>query len=441
VEWLPFGMATSNTLTRFARPILRKRYLMARAERWRRRALFIFGGIAVGLAAVVLAKLSDLAQWLFGQTTAKYPLAPLALTPLGFIVATYAARHWFKNSQGSGIPQTIAAHRVASVSAREQLVSFRTALGKLLLTVWGLLCGASTGREGPTVQIGASIMFLAGKWAPRHQAGLVVAGAAAGVAAAFNAPLAGIMFGIEEMSRSFERHTAGLILAAVVAAGFTAIALAGNYSYFGTPDTSVSIRDWLPILLCGIAGGILGGVFSRVLIAAGTPIWKRRLGQSSRIGRVAFVVVCALVVVACGFVSHGSIYGTGYQQVRAALDGRESLSALFMPLKFLSTAASSISGIPGGIFSPSLSIGAGLGKEVSLLFSTADHNMLIMVGMVAFLAGVVHAPITAFVIVIEMTNDHAMLIPLMAAALIAHGTSQLICREGVYHALAKNYLA
>jgi len=363
------------------------------------------------------------------------------LTPLGFIVATYAAQNWFKNSQGSGIPQTIAAHRIASISAREQLVSFRTALGKLLLTVWGLLCGASTGREGPTVQIGASIMFLAGKWTPRHQAGLIVAGAAAGVAAAFNAPLAGIMFGIEEMSRSFERHTAGLILAAVVAAGFTAIALTGNYTYFGTPSTSVSIRDWLPILLCGMTGGILGGVFSRVLIARGTPIWKRRLGQSSRLGRVVFVVVCALVVVACGFASHGSIYGTGYQQVRAALDGREPLSALFMPLKFLSTAACSISGIPGGIFSPSLSIGAGLGKEVSLLFSTADHNMLIMVGMVAFLAGVVHAPITAFVIVMEMTNDHAMLIPLMAAALIAHGTSQLICREGVYHALAKSYLA
>jgi H+/Cl- antiporter ClcA len=92
------------------------------------------------------------------------------------------------------------------------------------------------------VQIGASIMFVAGKWAPRHQAGLIVAGAAAGVAAAFNAPLAGIMFGIEEMSRSFERHTAGLIPTVVVAAGFTAIALIGNYSYFGTPIVAVSLR-------------------------------------------------------------------------------------------------------------------------------------------------------------------------------------------------------
>src|SRR5689334_12444259 len=111
-------MFAPHRLSRFARPMLRRRYLLARAERWRRRALFVFGGIAVGLAAVVLAKLADLAQWLFAQITSKYSLAPLAITPLGFVVATYAAQHWFKNSQGSGIPQTIAAHRVASVSAR-----------------------------------------------------------------------------------------------------------------------------------------------------------------------------------------------------------------------------------------------------------------------------------------------------------------------------------
>jgi H+/Cl- antiporter ClcA len=434
-------MAVSELFERFGRQFFRKRYLLARAERWHRRALFILGGILVGVAAVALAKLSDIAQGLFGRLTSEYRFAPLLLTPLGFIVAAYAARHWFQNSQGSGIPQTIAAHRVASLSAREKLVSFRTALGKLLLTVWGLLCGASTGREGPTVQIGASIMFAVGKWAPRHQAGLIVAGAAAGVAAAFNAPLAGIMFGIEEMSRSFERHTAGLILAAVVAAGFTAIALFGNYTYFGTHVGTVSTRDWAPILLCGISGGLLGGLFSRLLIAVASPIWKRRLGGQTRTGRLTFVAICALVVVACGLASHGDVYGTGYHQVRAALDGREPLSIFFMPLKFLSTTACSISGIPGGIFSPSLSIGAGLGADLARLFSSTDQTMLILVGMVAFLAGVVHAPITAFVIVMEMTNNHAMLIPLMAAALIAHGTSRLICREGVYHALSRSYLA
>lgn len=433
-------MVDNRSVQQLARPYIRKRYVLITAERWRRRALFICGGIAVGIAAVVLAKLSDVAQLLFAHMSSEWVFAPLLVTPVGFIVASYASRHWFKNSQGSGIPQTIAAHRVASVSARERLVSFRTAVGKLLLTVWGLLCGASTGREGPTVQIGASIMFAAGKWAPRHQAGLVVAGAAAGVAAAFNAPLAGIMFGIEEMSRSFERHTAGLIVAAVVAAGFTALALVGNYTYFGTPGAIVSRSDWLPILICGICGGLLGGLFSKLIIAAAAPRWKRRLGGDSRRGRITFVVVCALIVVACGFASHGNVYGTGYQQVRAALDGREALSALFMPLKFLATTACSISGIPGGIFSPSLSIGAGLGADLALLFSSSDQNMLILVGMVAFLSGVVHAPITAFIIVMEMTNDHAMLIPLMAASLIAHGTSRLICREGVYHALAKQYL-
>jgi H+/Cl- antiporter ClcA len=130
--------------------------------------------------------------------------------------------------------------------------------------------------------------------------------------------------------------------------------------------------------------------------------------------------------VACGFASHGTVYGTGYQQVSAALDNRAALSAFFMPLKLISTAACSISGIPGGIFSPSPSIGAGIGADLSQLFTASNQNMLILVGMVAFLAAV-HAPITAFIIVMEMTNDHAMLIPLMAAALMGsrHITAHL----------------
>src|SRR5262249_55235871 len=153
-------------------------------------------------------------------------------------------------------------HRTANPESRERLVSLRVAAGKLLMTVFGLACGASTGREGPTVQIGAAIMFAAGKLTPRVQSGLIVAGSAAGVAAAFNAPLAGIMFGIEEMSRSFERRTGTLIIATVITAGLTSIALLGNYAYFGSSSGSIAVADWLAVPICGIFGGILGGLFS-----------------------------------------------------------------------------------------------------------------------------------------------------------------------------------
>jgi H+/Cl- antiporter ClcA len=131
--------------------------------------------------------------------------------------------------------------------------------------LFGLLCGASVGREGPTVQIGASIMLAIGRFSPRRQPGLILAGAAAGVAAAFNTPLAGIVFGIEEMSRAFETRTSSLIIAAVIGAGLTSLALMGNYTYFGTSPMGLRNGiDWFAIPLCGEVGGLAGGLFSRV---------------------------------------------------------------------------------------------------------------------------------------------------------------------------------
>jgi H+/Cl- antiporter ClcA len=401
--------------------------------------MFVLGGATVGATAVALAVLADKAQLKFAQFASLWWI-PFVLTPLGFGLCAYIATRWFRGSQGSGIPQTIAAHRSANPRTRNQLVSLRVACGKIALTVLGLLCGASMGREGPTVQIGAAIMFSVGKLSPRTQPGLIVAGCAAGVAAAFNAPLAGIMFAIEEMSRSFERHTSGLIIAAVIAAGLMAMWLLGNYTYFGSTSGSIARADWLAVVICGIFGGLAGGIFSRILIAASSAAWRQRFRLNSMRGAVSFAMLCGLAVVICGALSGSAIYGTGYTQVKAALVGSQPLQWYFMPLKFCATVFSSISGIPGGIFSPSLAIGAGLGSEIAPWFPSSSVGLLMLLGMVGYLAGVVQAPMTAFVIVTEMTNDHAMLMPLMAAALLAHASSRLVCPEGLYHALARNFL-
>ena len=197
----------------------RLRSVKVTSERWQRRTIFVLGGIAVGAAAVGLALLADWAQLAFAALVAKSRYAPLLVTPLGFALSVFLTNRFFPNSQGSGIPQAIAARKLADQAARGRLVSMRIAIGKVLLTLLGLLCGASAGREGPTVQVGASIMFALGRMSPRRQPGLILAGAAAGVSAAFNTPLAGIVFGIEEMSREFEVRTSGLIIGAVIAAG------------------------------------------------------------------------------------------------------------------------------------------------------------------------------------------------------------------------------
>ena len=409
--------------------------------RWQQRAVFVLGGISIGAVAVGFAKIADYAQREFAGVLEHNRLWPIVITPLGFAVSVFAANRWFRNTQGSGIPQAIAAHRFADQTVRSRLVSLRAALGKILLTSFGLLCGASTGREGPTVQVGAALMFTAGRLSPRKQTGLIVAGAAAGIAAAFNTPIAGIIFGIEELTRTFERRTSGLVVSTVVAAGSVSLVLLGNYTYFGTSaGTLQGLQAWLAMPLCGVLGGLLGGYFARLVVYVATQsyLWPAAYAREHP---VAFAAWCGLAVAICGLVSGNSTYGTGYDQVKNALDGSVPLGILYMPLKFIATVCSSLSGIPGGIFSPSLAIGAGVGAEIARFFSSVDVGAMMLLGMVAYLTGVVQAPITAFVIVTELTNNRAMLMPLMITALIAYGTARLVCPDGVYHALARNMLS
>lgn len=424
------------------RKLLSSRHLrLARVAtaHWQRRAVFLVGGITVGAAAVGLALAADWVQAEFHLLVTRWRYASLLVTPFGLALSVFLTGRFFQNSQGSGIPQAIAARELTDQDARGRLVSIRIAIGKNLLTLLGLLCGASAGREGPTVQVGASIMFAIGRFSPRRQPGLILAGAAAGVAAAFNTPLAGIVFAIEEMSRAFETRTSGIVIATVITAGLTSLALVGNYAYFGS--TQAMLRnglDWLAIPLCGVAGGLAGGLFSRIviLIARGLP---GALGRTIKANPIPFALLCGVLVAACGIASGDTVYGTGYAQVKAALEGATPLRADFGLLKFLATTFSTISGIPGGIFSPSLAVGAGLGANIAHIFPAAPVAPIILLGMVAYFAGVVQAPITAFVIVAEMTDNHGMVIPLMASALIAYAVSRLVCPEGVYHALAKGF--
>jgi chloride channel protein, CIC family len=419
----------------------RKRWLKITSGRWQRRAIFVLGGLAVGAAAVALAKLADQAQFAFNLLLAQSRYVSLLVTPLGFVLSVYLTNRFFPNAQGSGIPQAIAARHLTDTKARSPLVSIRIAIGKIVMTLLGLLCGASVGREGPTVQVGASIMFALGRLSPRRQPGLILAGAAAGVAAAFNTPLAGIVFGIEELSRTFETRTSSLVIGTVIAAGLTSLALIGNYAYFGT--TPIALHngiDWLAVPLCGIIGGAMGGLFSRIVIIMAGGVAHPAIGVLKR-RPMLFALICGLAVAVCGLVSGDMIYGTGYAQVKAALEAGAPLPQSFGVLKFLATTFAAISGIPGGIFSPSLAVGAGLGANIAALFHDAPLAPIMLLGMVSYFAGVVQAPITAFVIVTEMTDNHAMVVPLMAASLIAYGTSRLICEEGIYHALAKGFVA
>ena len=194
----------------------------------------------------------------------------------------------------------------------------------------------------------------------------------------------------------------------------------------------------MPVL--GILGGLLGGGFSRVLILFGAGL-PGRAGAVIKQHPVLFAASCGLTVAICGLLSHGAVFGTGYTQARGLVQGHGTVPDAFGPLKLIATLASSISGIPGGIFAPSLAVGAGIGSSVAALLPGAPAQALVVLGMVAYFSGVVQAPITAFVIVTEMTNDHALIVPLMLASVIGFAASKLVCPEGVYHALSHNFVA
>lgn len=429
-------------MPRLHRPKVYARYSRVEAAHFHRQILFWAGGLCVGIAAVLMARASDLAQATFRAGVHHLPWLPLVVTPAGFALSCFLARSLFPGSQGSGIPQVIAARKLPPAEASEHLVSLRIAGGKILLMLFGLLTGGSLGREGPTVQVGAAIMQAAGRFASIRRSSLVLAGGAAGVAAAFNTPLAGVVFAIEELSRSFDSKASGIVIITVMLAGLTAQMLLGDYTYFGSSYMTLSPGvGWIAVPVIAVVGGLLGGIFNYLNV-----LWVRgfpgRIGAFTRRRPVATAAILGLVVALAGLLSGSDVSGTGYEAARAAIHQTPTeVSLWYGPAKLIATLGSTLSGIPGGIFSPSLSIGAGLGLDVAHFLNAEAVGAIALLGMCAYLAGVVQAPLTSVVIVQEMTLNHSMLLPLMLVALIASRTSNLIAPEGVYHALARNFAA
>lgn len=403
---------------------------------WARRLVFLAGAIAVGLGAVAFAWAADGAHAIYRLILDRAPMALLVVTPAGFALAAWLTMRFFDGAQGSGIPQAMAARRTADPALRRRLLSARVTIGKVVLTVFGLAIGASIGREGPTVQLGAAIMNAIGGVAGLgRRNGLVLAGAAAGIAGAFNAPLAGVMFAIEELAKSFDRRITSLIVAAVVIAGLTSLTLVGDYRYFGrfVAGTVSTPVGWLAIAFCGAVGGICGAGFARAVVGlSGT---MARLGfRTGR--RVAVAAACGLVVAVLALWTGGFAGGSGYVETAALLQDGAIPPVWHAPAKFIASILSSIAGIPGGLFAPSLAVGASLGGSFGPLFPGVDVRVLALLGMVGYFAGVVQAPLTAFVIVIEMTDQRGLVVPLMAAALIGAGISRALVPTPLYHALS-----
>ncbi|MBY9062063.1 chloride channel protein [Sphingomonas yunnanensis] len=407
-----------------------------RSVRFRTRLAILTGAVAIGVAATLFALAADAAGGLFAHYAHRYRYLPLLTTPLLFAMLVWLTRRWVPLARGSGIPQVIVAQQDPE-RATGSLVSLRTVTAKAALTLAAVLGGASVGREGPTVQIAAAVMGLSHRLLRVPLRGAVlIAGGAAGVAAAFNTPLAGLLFAIEELASAYEQRVTLLVIAAIVIAGMVAQSVQGDYVYFGVIGAHLTLGPaLLAVPVAGIAGGLSGGLFARLMLALATG--RSRLTIWSKQRPVAFAALCGVVVGGLG-VATGLTWGTGYDAARAMIVGVDA-PLWFGPAKFLATLATAVAGLPGGIFAPSLAVGAGLGNLLRPLFPDEPASAIVILGMVGYFAGVVRAPLTAVIILSETTASRGLMLPMFAAAFLADGASSLVCREKLYHGLARTF--
>jgi H+/Cl- antiporter ClcA len=404
---------------------------------WLDRSIVLAYAVAAGLCVVIFTLMSETAFEWFEHLYAQSPWVVLVWTPALTAFIVWATRRFAPGAGGSGIPQVMTAldpHLPRDM--RHRFVSIRLTVAKMVLGSMSLLAGLSAGREGPSVQVAAGVMHNARRWlrpgSGMNDHALLVAGGAAGIAAAFNAPLAGVVFAIEELSKRLESRNSGLIIAAIVLAGLVSISAFGNLSYFGS--VAVPRLGWgalLPGILVAVACGVLGGLFARLLAASAAGMPDRFSAYRKRYP-VRFAAGCGLLIAVIGLVTNGATFGAGAEEVRHMLAGESDASRLYVLLKLVATWLTSWSGVPGGIFAPSLSIGAGVGHDVAQLVAGAQFQTLapslIAMGMAGFLAAATQAPLTSFIIVMEMIDGRPMVLSLMASAMIASLISRLISR-------------
>jgi CIC family chloride channel protein len=351
---------------------------------------------------------------------------------MGFLLYRY-----FPNARGSGVPQTKAA-----LFARDGFISLRTVLGKFFCTATTLASGIPLGREGPSVQVGAGIGSVLGRWlglSPGKVKALIPVGAAAAIAAAFNTPMAAVLFSLEEVMGDMNAPILGSVVLASATSWAVMRLLLGNNPLFQVPQyTLVHSLELGIYALLGIAGGFLSVAFTKMLL--------QMRGFFLRLPRKTqwlHPVVGGVTVGLMGwFVPQ--VLGVGYTYVGGALNGSLALKLLLLllALKLMGVTVSYASGNAGGIFGPSLFLGAMLGGAIG----TVAHNLLpgytatpgayALVGMGAVFAGIVRAPMTSVLMIFEMTRDYAVIVPLMIANLTSLFISRRFQKQPIYEALA-----
>jgi CIC family chloride channel protein len=393
-------------------------------------------GALTGLAVVAFIVLTERVGIRF------YPVGSaawrrIAMPVAGSLAMGFLLYRYFPNARGSGVPQTKAA-----LFARDGFISLRTVLGKFFCTATTLACGIPLGREGPSVQVGAGIASVLGRrlgLRPEKVKALIPVGAAAAIAAAFNTPMAAVLFALEEVMGDMNAPILGSVVLASATSWAVLRLMLGNNPLFSVPQyTLVHPLEFGIYALLGIAGGLLSVAFTKLLLGM-----RKFFLSLPRSTQWWHPVAGGLTVGLMGwFVPQ--VLGVGYTYVNIALNGGMALKLmlLLVALKLIGVTVSYASGNAGGIFGPSLFLGAMLGGAIGTVAHhilpayTATPGAYALVGMGAVFAGIVRVPMTSVLMIFEMTRDYAVIVPLMIANLTSLFISRRLQKQPIYEALA-----
>jgi CIC family chloride channel protein len=399
-------------------------------------ALALLIGALAGLAVVAFIVLTErTALRLYpphGEQWRRFFLPVSCSLAMGYLLYRY-----FPDARGSGVPQTKAA-----LFARDGRITLSTVLGKFFCTSATLACGIPLGREGPSVQVGAGIASVLGRrlgLRPEKVKGLIPVGAAAAIAAAFNTPMAAVLFALEEVVGDLHAPVLGSVVLASATSWAVLRVLLGNNPLFHVPQYElVHPAEFAIYAVLGVLGGFLSVAFTRLLLGM-----RQRFLLMPRKTRWWHPAVGGIAVGIMGFFVP-QVLGVGYSYVGQALNGGMALKLMLIlvVLKLFAITTAYASGNAGGIFGPSLFLGAMLGGAVGYvahhLFPahTAMPGAYALVGMGALFAGIVRAPMTSVLMIFEMTRDYSVIVPLMIANLASLFISSRLHKQPIYEALA-----
>lgn len=409
---------------------------------------FWIASIITGLVAVFYAKLfvwaEQLSVFIFHTNSWLF----FIITPVCFIVSWWVVTKFSPYARGSGIPQVMAAIELATPkyhSLIKKLLSIPVIIVKMISSLVMALGGAVVGREGPTIQIAGSIFRKVNEWLPEwwpkiSRRNMIMTGAAAGLAAAFNTPLGGIVFAIEELTKTHISYFKTAIFTAVIIAGLTAQAFLGSYLYLGFPLIGkLSWWIFLAIACVAIIAGFMGAYLCRTILALQR--WKSSF--KFRYQHIIYLIICAFVIVGFMICFGTDAVGSGKELMTKALFTQEKYTVWYMPLiRMCGSVVSFTAGGAGGIFAPALSAGASIGSLVSSWFhlNNSDANVLILCGMVSFLTGVTRSPFTCAILVLEMTDRNNLIFHLMLSGMAASLVALVVDKHSLYDHLKNQYI-